>query len=55
MGQGGDEEEVTDHAYQDVACGSQPDRGAGGYARGNDANHRSDNGGEMMIPQGHFG
>ena len=45
--------DFTDLAYQDVACGSQPDREVGGYARGNDVNHRSDNGEGKMISQGY--
>jgi hypothetical protein len=46
-------EDGTDHAYQDVAYGSQPDRGVGGYLRGNDANHRSDNEGVTIPLQGY--
>ena len=46
----GDEKDFTHLAYQDVAaCGSQPDKGAGGYVHENDVNHGSDNGGGMMI------
>jgi hypothetical protein len=45
--------DFTDLAYQDVACGSKPDRGVGGYVRVNDVNHASDNGGAMMISQGY--
>ena len=37
----------TDRSFQEVAWCSQPDLGTGGYLRGNDANHRSDNEGVM--------
>lgn len=42
-------EENTDRSFQKVALCSQPDWGTGGYLRGNNANHRSDNE-EVMKP-----